>query len=126
MFDEIRDRLLRRRAEILQQKSEAVAALIDDVPDRRGDSIDISTQEQTGATALSLHTRAAHELGEIDAALRRISDGEFDECEQCGEEIPVKRLQIQPLARLCVDCQEATEHDAKRRYKRPGLLDEFQ
>lgn len=126
MFDEIRDRLLRRRTEILQQKSEVVAALIDDVPDRRGDSIDISTQEQTGATALSLQTRAAQELADINAALRRIHDGEFNECDHCGEEIPLRRLQIQPLARLCVECQELTEQDAKRRYKRPGLLDEFE
>ena len=124
-MEEIRRELEARRAELLQRKSEVVANLIDDVPDRKGDTIDVSTDEQTESTQLKLEGRLAGELTEIDAALTRIADGDYGECEQCGDDIPTGRLKIQPLARHCVDCQEELETDARRRYQRPGLMDEF-
>lgn len=125
MYEDIREQLLARRAAILRHKSEKVAELIDDVPDRTGDTIDVSTDEQIEATQLKLEGRFATELIAIDTALARIDDGSYGECEECGEEIPAARLRIHPLARTCVDCQETAETDARRRYKRPGLLDEF-
>ena len=124
-MEEIRQKLEARRAEILKRKSDVVANLIDDVPDRKGDSIDISNDEQTESTQLVFEGRLADELIEIDAALLRIADGEYGECEECGDDIPAGRLKIHPLARHCVDCQEELEVDAKRRYRRPGLMDEF-
>lgn len=126
MHEEIRARLEARRDEILRRKSETVANLIDDVPDRKGDAMDIANDEQTEATQLKIESRFAIELGEIDAALKRMAEDEYGECEKCGDEIPAKRLALAPLARLCVDCQEETEFEAKRRYKRPGLMDEME
>lgn len=126
MYDSIRERLLLRRTEILRRKTETVANLIDDVPDRKGDGIDIAVDEQTESTQLRIESRYAKELGEIDAALHRFADGVYGECEKCSDEIPGKRLELQPLARLCVDCQEELETEAERRYKRPGLMDEFE
>lgn len=121
----LKAKLQARRAEILQRKSELVAEMIDDVPDRLGDTIDITTDEQLESHQLILETRLARELTEIDAALQRIADETYGECENCGDDIPPKRLEIHPLARHCVDCLEELETDQKRRYKRPGLLDEF-
>ena len=123
-MEEIRQQFEARRAAILQRKSEVVSTLIDDVADRKGDSIDISNDEQTESTQLALEGRLATELIEIDAALQRIADGDYGDCEECGDEIPKGRLKIQPLDRHCVDCQEELEVDAKRRYRRPGLMDE--
>ena len=126
MHEQITQQLRARRDEILRRTSETVAALIDDVADRVGDTIDIAVDEQTESTQRRLDDRFARELADIDAALRRIADGGYGRCEHCADELPPRRLELQPLARYCVDCQEELEVEAGRRYKRPGLMDEME
>jgi RNA polymerase-binding protein DksA len=53
--------------------------------------------------------RDADELRRIDGALARISEGSYGCCESCGQEIPVARLQAEPTALRCVQCQELYE-----------------
>lgn len=53
--------------------------------------------------------RAALELRRIEATLRRIDDGTFGECVDCGESIAEARLRAQPIATLCVSCAESRE-----------------
>lgn len=125
MQQRIREQLEARRTDLLRRKTSTVADLVDDVPDRKGDTIDITVDEQLESAQLLIETRLAHELAEIDAALQRISDGSYGECEECGDTIPTRRLEIQPMARMCVECLETQETEEQRRYKRPGLLDEF-
>lgn len=48
-------------------------------------------------------------LNEIDAALKRIDEGVFGDCEQCQKPIAIKRLKAIPYARSCIKCQEAME-----------------
>ena len=48
-------------------------------------------------------------LGEIDAALKRIEDGTYGTCVNCGREIPVERLEAYPWASLCIDCRRRAE-----------------
>jgi DnaK suppressor protein len=43
-------------------------------------------------------------LTEVNAALERIERGTFGRCENCGQEIPNKRLDALPHARYCVHC----------------------
>ncbi len=56
------------------------------------------------AMALETERRRAMERHRIDAALARIDEGEFGYCVTCGEEIPAKRLDLNPTAPVCVDC----------------------
>ena len=39
----------------------------------------------------------------VDNALNRIENGTYGECEVCGEDIEVKRLEALPYATLCMD-----------------------
>ena len=48
-------------------------------------------------------------LAEIDAALQRIEAGTYGICTNCGKEILVARLEAQPWAALCIDCQRLAE-----------------
>lgn len=48
-------------------------------------------------------------LNEIDAAIKRIEEGKFGDCEQCQKPITLKRLKAIPYARLCIKCQEGLE-----------------
>ena len=56
--------------------------------------------------ALEQNRRREFEIQRINAALKRIEDGEFGFCNNCGENIPVKRLEVSPSTPLCVDCAE--------------------
>ncbi len=56
--------------------------------------------------ALEQNRRREFEIQRINAALKRIEDGEFGFCNNCGEDIPLKRLEVSPSTPLCVDCAE--------------------
>jgi len=45
-------------------------------------------------------------LGEVEAALERLEEGEFGVCQGCGEPIPPRRLEALPWAQFCVSCAE--------------------
>ncbi len=53
--------------------------------------------------------RDAGELRRIDTALARINQGSYGQCASCGQEIPQARLQAEPTALRCVQCQELFE-----------------
>lgn len=44
------------------------------------------------------------EITAIKAALERIEDGEYGYCEDCGEDIAPKRLELTPTATRCISC----------------------
>ena len=49
------------------------------------------------------------EVQEIEKALRRIDDGIYGICEDCGEQIEPRRLKVVPSARFCFRCKEIQE-----------------
>lgn len=53
----------------------------------------------------TLEENAEHVLADIDAALKRIEDGTYGTCTNCGQQIPPERLEARPWATLCIDCQ---------------------
>ncbi len=55
------------------------------------------------------------ELEGIEGALVRIADGSYGDCADCGKAIALRRLQAQPAARLCLQCQERHEHQRQAR-----------
>lgn len=59
---------------------------------------------QVQAMAQALDTRRHGQLRRIEAALKRLADGEYGFCEACGEDIPLKRLDIDPATARCVGC----------------------
>ncbi len=78
-------------------------------PDDLLDEADITSSELETSMRMRLRNREALFLKKIDEALRRISNGTFGECEQCGEDIDVRRLEARPTATLCVHCKEDQE-----------------
>jgi RNA polymerase-binding protein DksA len=57
----------------------------------------------------TLEENSEHVLAEIDAALKRIEDGTYGQCTNCGRQIPEERLEARPYATLCIDCQRQRE-----------------
>jgi DnaK suppressor protein len=61
---------------------------------------------QVQAMAQASEARRQGRLQRIEAALKRIEDGSYGECLDCGEEIAAKRLAVDPTATLCIDCAQ--------------------
>jgi len=59
--------------------------------------------------------RAARELALIDAAMERLSTGNYGVCVNCGESIPAERLAAYPEAARCAGCQTALERKRPER-----------
>ncbi len=64
---------------------------------------------QAQAMAKASGERRAVQLREIDAALRRIDDGRYGDCQRCEETINPRRLEADPTVRLCIDCANKSE-----------------
>jgi DnaK suppressor protein len=75
-------------------------------------ALDVADRAVNSATKEFLF-RQAHErhrlLQMVEAALGRIHDGRFGECQACGSMIGIKRLEAIPWTELCVACQEKRE-----------------
>jgi DnaK suppressor protein len=71
----------------------------------------LSRMDAMQAQAMSLETgrRRRLDLVKIEAALRRLDEGEFGECLDCAEAINPNRLEADPTATLCIGCAEAHE-----------------
>lgn len=59
---------------------------------------------QRQAMAQATQRRRAGREARIKAALARIDEGEFGFCQECGEEIGRKRLELDPTLATCVSC----------------------
>lgn len=84
-----------------------------DQRDPLADTTDIASEETDRDLSLRMHDHERKLVEEIRLALRRVADGEYGECEACGDEIGEKRLLARPMATLCIDCM--TELEALRR-----------
>jgi DnaK suppressor protein len=61
---------------------------------------------QQQAMAQAAERARRRDLVRIEMAERRIAEGEYGYCTQCGEEIAEKRLEIDPMAERCINCAQ--------------------
>jgi RNA polymerase-binding protein DksA len=104
--------LLRQRQEQLREEIEAHRREREAASDRGGetnDQKDEAAVRQYSAIVEAEDERDMAELQNIDAALRRIAEGRYGACTDCGEPIGVQRLMAQPGALRCAACQAAWE-----------------
>jgi DnaK suppressor protein len=89
------------------------------VPDEDAQAL----SEMLQTLASNRNRDAAREVGEIDRALRKLRDepDDFGLCEDCGDEIDKKRLDLRPWAAFCAECQ--ANQDPKRNIGRKNLTD---
>jgi DnaK suppressor protein len=59
---------------------------------------------QVQAMAQAVEARRRGRLQRIDAALKRLASDDYGYCVSCDEEIPAKRLEVDPATDRCVDC----------------------
>ena len=107
-----RRKLLTWKAELLEQSAETLEGLQDsarNVPD----IADRASEETDRALELRTRDRQRKLVSKIDAALRRIDNGEFGYCDITGERISLKRLDARPIATMTLEAQERHERREK-------------
>ncbi|HLT26258.1 MAG TPA: TraR/DksA family transcriptional regulator [Zeimonas sp.] len=82
-----------------------------------GDAGDLSSILTETEVDLSEAMRDVDEWRALRASLRRIDEGTYGVCTECGIDIPFERLEAAPLAHRCIDCQALAE---KRERTVPG------
>ena len=111
-----RQLLRERRQSLLNKAGQAIGELVGE-RDVMSDTTDIASEESDRDLALRMHDHDRNVMREIDAALVRISRGEYGECVACGDEITERRLMARPMATHCIDCM--TELEASQRRSAP-------
>ena len=77
------------------------------------DIADRASEETDRALELRTRDRQRKLVSKIDAALRRIDEGEYGYCEMTGEPISLKRLDARPIATMTLEAQERHERREK-------------
>lgn len=103
-----RHKLLSWRDELLQESRETLEYLRDENW-QEADLVDRASVEADANLELRTRNRYRKLIPKIEAALRRIEDGSYGYCEETGEEIGLRRLEVRPIATLCVEAQERHE-----------------
>jgi len=72
---------------------------------------DASIQEEIGFALIGMKSET---LRLIDIAIRRMDDGSYGRCLECGANISERRLRALPFAARCRDCEDIREKDDRR------------
>ncbi|HEY7819128.1 MAG TPA: TraR/DksA family transcriptional regulator [Vicinamibacteria bacterium] len=112
-YAELKRILEERRREIVDQVQEKMRDVRSEGannPDQGVlDAAESSEADIQDEIEFALIQMKAETLNKIDEALRRLDEGTFGHCFECGEEISERRLRALPFAVRCKDCEEARE-----------------
>ena len=107
-----RGKLLAWKNELMSDSKETIETLQDntraipDISDRASEETDRALEWRT-------RDRQRKLVSKIDAALRRIEDGEYGYCEETGDPISLRRLDARPIATMSLEAQERHERREK-------------
>ena len=108
--DEVRKLLTARRAELMRE--DGINADSRDTVELQQDSVGrLSRMDamQQQAMAQAAERRRAAESVRVDAALKRLEEGEWGYCLSCGDQIAEKRLAHDPSVSSCIKCASGQE-----------------
>jgi DnaK suppressor protein len=108
-LERFRKLLIEQRDRLLANAQRALGGDMNLDPDDFPDEIDTASSEVGLAFIGRLRERERGLMNKILAALEKIDTGVYGECESCGEEIGMKRLEARPVAELCIDCKAQQE-----------------
>ena len=115
-YNELRKMLEDRRRELVNAVQDKIRDVRADGNKERdvldqGESSEVDIQEDIEFALIQMKSET---LNKIDAALRRLEEGSYGDCFECGEEISEARLRALPFAVRCKECEEARETAEQR------------
>ena len=101
--------LLKEREQIVGEVKQIVESSKEMGQDGTQDIGDEAANIYNKQVLLSLNENERMRLQEVDESLDRIENGTYGVCEECGELIGLKRLEVRPVAKYCVPCKTKME-----------------
>jgi RNA polymerase-binding transcription factor len=86
---------------------------LEEVNGNLSDLLDRASQISEREFSHHLCSREKLYMRRIERSLQDIEDGKYGFCEECEEEISIKRLEARPTARYCIDCKTQLEKKEK-------------
>jgi len=83
------------------------------LPNRREETDDEAAADTAARMDILAVARDAEELAGLESALKRLSEGEYGICVECGDTIARERLFANPAATRCAECQQFAERTAR-------------
>jgi DnaK suppressor protein len=101
--------LLKEREQIVGEVKQIVESSKEMGQDGIQDIGDEAANIYNKQVLLSLNENERMRLQEVDESLDRIENETYGICEECGELIGLKRLEVRPVAKYCVPCKTKLE-----------------
>lgn len=112
-LEQLAAQLDRTYAALLDQVRQELAASdeqhFQDLAGRVHDQGEESVADMLADLGAAMIDRHIEEMRDIEAAKRRIKEGTYSACADCGADIGLARLKAYPTARRCIDCQGVHE-----------------
>jgi DnaK suppressor protein len=110
---DLREHLLEMRTKLIAEINSELKAEREGNKDEGMDTYDLASEERDREINFILSDRERVKIKQIDDALSRLEEGSYGVCESCGLEVAEERLEAMPFTRLCRDCQQDQEREAK-------------
>jgi len=118
----LRDKLVKEKARILEELIRLKgSSLHKSIKDASGDlsgytfhMADMATDLYDREFSLELAEGERKRLFDLDDAIKRVDEGTYGKCDECGILITKQRLKVVPQAQYCIKCQKEKEKNAGR------------
>ena len=114
---ELKELLIKKKLKLLAEVKKAMGdKLEEDVRmtfDLLKDNPDKSVDELLKHVNARIIGNRSEEIDDIDSALNKLEEGTYGVCEECGDDIQIKRLEAVPSALYCVLCQNEIDRRNK-------------
>jgi DnaK suppressor protein len=115
--DKLTKILLKKRAEVVAELESRMGQKLTRETgqkiDSAMDSADQSAQDMDQGIDYSIIEMKYEQYKDIADAFRKLQSDSYGLCEECGNEIDIKRLEVNPLARFCIECKTRKEQIEK-------------
>ncbi len=111
IIQKIKQDLYTQRESLLREAEETLSNLPGDI--NFPDMGDQATAETDRNFILRLRDRERMLLKKIEETIERIDGEDFGICEDCGNEIGMKRLEARPVATCCIECKTRQEEEER-------------
>ena len=111
-LEEFKELLNEQMDKLLREADKTVSEMTDEKTNFP-DPTDRASLESDRNFELRIRDRERKLINKIREALQRIDDGEFGECEECGDDISEARLKARPVTTLCIECKTEQERKEK-------------
>ena len=112
-YPDIRRALERQRADLLEEVGDALSQ--HKTPEALPDVSDQASAEEDQRFSMRIMEREQNLLKKVNEALERMKNRTYGICEQCGEDIPYKRLKARPVTTFCIECKTLQEQKEQAR-----------